>query len=111
MKKNEKVRIEFLATRGGKVQSLDPLLRPTSVVRQELSLHETGGRVKAVEKPSTIFTGWSDGVKANPRTYTVSKEDYETGGNQIIANFSCKYWIIGPFIDWIWSRRLPKKRV
>lgn len=108
MQKNDlTTRVTFLATRGGYIQLLNPISKPTSTIRLALNVGETTDRVQAIEKPSTIFTGWSDGVKSNPRTHTVTKEDYENGGVEITANFSSKYWFIGGLIDWIWSMRNP----
>ena len=98
----KKVKINYLATRGGYVITIHKKEKelPKTAIVQELYVGETGAPVKAVSKPDTIFTGWSDGVKSNPRTDTGSENV------DIIANFKMKPWW-ERFIDWIWGRRDP----
>jgi hypothetical protein len=105
----QKARLIYYATRGGYVYEQKVTTErtsPTSVVTQELYLGQPGNPVEAIPKPDTIFSGWSDGVKSNPRTDTAGKEDIEAGAREIFANFVMKPWW-EKFIDWIWGRRSP----
>ena len=105
-----KTRMIYYATRGGYVQEMRmTTARPTSRVVQELYLGQTGKPVIALTKLDTIFTGWSDGVKSNPRTDTATKEDIENGAREIVANFTMKNWW-DRFLEWIRGRRDPQKR-
>ena len=102
----KKVKINYLATRSGYVvqQSDSEKHLPTSVITQELYVNDTGAPVFAMPKPDTVFSGWNDGVKSNPRTDVALREYYPQ--KDIIANFKTKGWWIR-FIDWIWRRRNP----
>ncbi len=102
-----KIRYRYIATRGGYVSLANQITDRSEVhlqidIVQELAAGETGKPVMAVAKKSTTFTGWSDGVKSNPRTDTFSKNDHPT--KEMYANFREKYWY-ERFMDWLWSRR------
>ncbi len=109
----QKIRYQFLATRGGYLIEELPITAKITRVKlvteiiQELHVGETGEPVRAVPKPDTLFTGWSDGVKSNPRTVTGKRGDFP--GVIIYANFMLKYTWWQRFLAWIWGRRDPKK--
>lgn len=102
-----KIRYRYLATRGGYVSIVNQLTDRAEVhkevdITQELHIGQPGKPVKAIAKDSTIFAGWSDGVKSNPRTDTGNKQDYPI--KEVMADFRMKYWW-ERFLEWIWSRR------
>ncbi len=101
----QKARLIYYATRGGYVyehKTTTERMSPTSVITQELYLGQTGNPVEAIPKPDTIFSGWSDGVKSNPRTDKASKQDIEAGHREITANFVMKPWWARL---WAWIRK------
>ncbi len=107
-----KIRYRYLATRGGYVSMANQLTHRAEVdlqvdITQELSLGQRGRSVLAVSKDSAVFSGWSDGVKSNPRTDTGAKSDYPV--KEVVANFHIKYWW-ERFMDWIWDRRGPVRQ-
>ncbi len=57
-----KIRYRYLATRGGYVSFTTPDRMALDVdITQGLNMNETGLPVFAASKPSTVFSGWSDG--------------------------------------------------
>ncbi len=98
-----KIRYRYLATRGGYVSIINQTteFKPEVDITQELYIGETGNPVKAIPKSNTIFTGWCDGVKSNPRIDTGNKNDYPY--KTIIANFEMTTWW-GRLWAWIRSR-------
>ncbi len=109
----KKIRYKVSATRGGFLTEVLPITGKVARIKletdiiQELYVGERGTPIKAVNKPDTLFTGWSDGVKANPRTLTGNKND--APGVVIIANFKLKYTLWERLRNWIWGRRNPLK--
>ncbi len=102
-----KIRYRYLATRGGYVSVINQLTEVDLQVdiTQELHVGERGDPIQAVPKESTIFSGWSDGVKSNPRIDTGSKKDYPI--KEIIANFQMKYTLWERL--WIWLREITRR--
>ncbi len=97
-----KIKYRYVATRGGYVT----IVTPTGItlggdITQELYTGETGKPVQAIPKRYTLFSGWSDGVKSNPRTDTAGKEKgkYVT----VFALFRMKpVWQI--IVEWVQRR-------
>lgn len=79
------IELHYLATRGGYVAIRDGS-RPSSIVSQRIYEGETGAPVHALPKRGMVFSGWSDGVKSNPRS-DVAKQKME-----VYACFQSKYW-------------------
>ncbi len=110
----ETMRFRYLATRGGYVLEEKSALVSSEVqlevdITQEVHIGHYTNPVRAIPKPDTIFSGWSDGVKSNPRTDVGNKNDFPY--KEIIANFEMKprpWW--ERFRDWIWGRRNPITR-
>ncbi len=103
-----KIRYRYLATRGGYVSLVTPDRVGLEVdITQELHVGEQGQPVFAVSKSSTVFSGWSDGVKSNPRVDAGSKDDYPI--KEVMADFRMNYWW-ERFFKWIWVRRNQRRR-
>ena len=103
----------YRATRGGYIsdskiitsakEKAEVVLK--SEIDTKLEVGETGKPIRAIPKPDCWFTGWSDGVKSNPRTDTGNKNDYPV--KYITANFEMKYTLWERIRAWIWGRRVP----
>ncbi len=76
-------------------------------IAQELYLGQQGAPVKAVEGYRSVFVGWSDGVKSNPRIDVANKNDIEKGTREVFAEFR-------PMGVWqrlkMWIKKLIKRR-
>ncbi len=104
----ETVRLRYIATRGGFLKIHKPVIcsRLTVDYTMELKIGQMGYPVEAVPKPDTIFAGWSDKVKSNPRIDYGSKDNYPY--KKITANFVAKYTLWERFITRL--RRLLTKK-
>lgn len=98
MKKS--IKLTYLATRGGYVAIRDGS-RPSSIVEQHIFQGERSAPVHALPKKDMVFSGWSDGVKSNPR------QDVAKTQMEVMAYFDSKYWITRLF-QWLWGRRNPR---
>ncbi len=90
-----KIRYRYLATRGGYLATVKSTkISLQTEIRQELHEGEVSDPVQAIPKPNTVFIGWSDGVKSNPRTDTGAIPENDTCCVGVIAHFKMRPWWI-----------------